>query len=217
MPTPFPHHGSGGFRYVSRAAGASVVVTGGLVFVGWTIDSPVLKSLIPGMIAMNPGGTALAFLLAGVSLWILAGPVDGRLRAVGIACAIGVVLVASLRLGGYLLGWDGGPDRLLFADKLAREASSSGYPNRMAPNTAAAMLLVGLSLIGIATRSRLGTLSAQLMALLTALISLLAIIGYAYSALALIGIVEFIPMALNTAIALAVMSAGILCARLIAA
>ena len=64
------------------------------------------------------------------------------------ACAVGVVLLASLRLGGYLLDWDGGPDRLLFADKLDREALSTGHPNRMAPNTAAAMLLVGLALIG---------------------------------------------------------------------
>ena len=127
-------------------------------------------------------GTALAFLLAGVSLWILAGPVDGRVRAVGFACAIGVVLAASLRLGGYLLGWDGGPDRLLFADKLGREAPSSGHPNRMAPNTAAAMLLVGLALIGIGRGPDWALLSAQTLALMTALISLLAIVGYAYSA-----------------------------------
>ena len=49
------------------------------------------------------------------------------------------------------------------------------------------------------TRSRLGILSAQAMALMTALIALLALIGYAYSALDLAGIDEFIPMALNTA------------------
>ena len=82
------------------------------------------------------------------------GPVDGRRRAVAFACAVGVVLLASLRLGGYLLGWDAGPDRFLFADKLAREALSSGHPNRMAPNTAAAMLLVGLSLIAMSVAVR---------------------------------------------------------------
>src|SRR5262249_49994068 len=59
----------------------------------------------------------------------------------------------------------------------------------------------------------IGILSAQIVALMTALIALLAFIGYAYIALALIGIEQFIPMALNSAMALALTSAGILCAH----
>ena len=55
---------------IARAAGAAVILIGGLVLAGWTFDVAVLKSLIPGLTAMNPGGTALAFLLAGVSLWV---------------------------------------------------------------------------------------------------------------------------------------------------
>ena len=45
------------------------------------------------------------------------------------------------------------------------------------------------------------------------LIALLALIGYAYSAISLIGVRQYIPMALNTAIAFAVLSVGILYAR----
>ena len=56
-------------------------------------------------------------------------------------------------------------------------------------------------------------LAAQSLALLTGVIALLGIIGYAYSALALVGIVRYIPMALNTALALALISLGILYAR----
>ena len=48
---------------------------------------------------------------------------------------------------------------------------------------------------------------------MTAIIALLAIVGYAYSSLSLAGIERFIPMALNTALALAVISSGILAAR----
>ena len=83
----------------------------------------------------------------------------------------------------------------------------------MAPNTAAALLLVGLALLLLDARSRRGVLAGQLAALATALIALLAIIGYAYSALPLAGIEQFIPMALNTAVALALISGGILAAR----
>jgi PAS domain S-box-containing protein len=202
-----------GSRYFSRAASAAVILMGGLVLMGWLFDVENLKSIIPGMIAMNPGGTAVAFLLAGVSLWIQSAPASRRLRAVAMACAGAVFLWALFRLGGYLFAWDGGPDQLLFREKLALEERRAGYPNRMAPNTAAALLLVGLALLLLGARSRRGVLAGQFAALATAIIALLAIIGYAYSALPLAGIEQFIPMALNTALALALISGGILFAR----
>jgi hypothetical protein len=128
-----------GYWYFARVASAAVMLMSGLVLLGWAIDHDTLKSVIPGMVAMNPGGTALALLLAALSLWIQTGPAGrrGRLRALGIACAGGVVLLAVLRLGGYWLGSDMGPDRLLFRQKLDLAALRTGHPNRMAPNTAA--------------------------------------------------------------------------------
>ena len=61
---------------------------------------------------------------------------------------------------------------------VSREAgprrSAHGYPNRMAPNTAAALLLVGLALLLLEARSRLGILAGQFAALATAIIALLA-------------------------------------------
>ena len=135
----------------------------------------------------------------------------GALRGPAIACAVAVILLGLLRFGGYLLEWDGGPDGLLFPDKLEREALATGHSNRMAPNTAAAMLLVGLALVLLKSRSRRAVLVAQVLALMTALIALVAFIGYAYSALNLAGIEAYIPMALNTAVAMGLMAAGILC------
>ena len=202
-----------GPRSFSRAAAAAVIVMGSLVLLGWILDVNTLRSIIPGMTAMNPGGTAVAFLLAGVSLWIQSAPASRRRRTVALTCAGAVVLLALLRLGGYLLDWDGGPDQLLFRDKLALEERRVGYPNRMAPNTAAALFLVGLALLFSDVRSRRGVLAGQIAALATAIIAFLAIIGYAYSALPLAGIDQFIPMALNTALALALISGGILFAR----
>src|SRR5687768_1610717 len=83
----------------ARAAGAALIVMSGLVLVGWTFDSGVLKSVIPGSIAMNPGGSALAFLLAGASLYAQAweGVSSRRRRALGIGCALGVLLIGLAR------------------------------------------------------------------------------------------------------------------------
>jgi PAS domain S-box-containing protein len=204
-----------GFRFLARAAGASVFLIGGLVLAGWAFDLAVLKSLVPGLTAMNPGGTALAFLLAGLSLWAQASPdASPRQRTFAIACAAAVLLIGLARLGGYLAGRDWGPDQVLFPGALGREAVRAGLPNRMSPNTAAAFVLVGLALTLLDARTRRRDFRpAQLLALAAGQIALLALIGYAYSAASLIGVNEFIPMALNTAIAFAILSVGILCAR----
>jgi signal transduction histidine kinase/DNA-binding response OmpR family regulator len=197
----------------ARGAGAALILMSGLVLTGWWLDVEALKSVLPGRVAMNPGGTALCFLLAGVSLVIQSAPAGRRLRTVGMACASAVVMLALLRLGAYVVGWDWGPDRLLFAEKLDLESLRTGHPNRMAPNTALGVLLAGLGLLLLSRKSGRGVLAAQLLAFASAFIALLAMIGYAYSALALAGLEQFIPMALNTALALTLLVAGILCAR----
>ncbi len=120
-----------------------------------------------------------------------------------------MVLLAGVRLLEYGFGWDFGPDRWLFRQRL--EAYDT--PNRMAPNTAICFLLSGLALLLMDVKLRQAFRAGEIFALVSALISLLAIIGYSYSAVTLIGITSFIPMALNTAVAFALLSAGILCAR----
>ncbi len=201
-----------GFRLFACAAGAATILTGAIVLAGWAFDIAVAKSGIPGMVAMNPGGTALAVLLGGMSLCIHVATVSRRLRAVSMACAGVVVLLALCRLGGYCLAWDKGPDQLLFREQLELESLRTGQPNRMAPNTAAALLLVGLALLLLNAKSRRGVLAAQFLALATVLLALLTVVGYAFSALALTRIEQFIPMALNTAIVLGLLGVSVLCA-----
>ena len=92
-------------------------------------------------------------------------------------------------------------------------ANAAGYPNRMAPNTAAALSWLAWPCCSWARGLGAASWPASCAALATAIIALLAIIGYAYSSLSLAGIERFIPMALNTALALALISGGILAAR----
>lgn len=197
----------------SRAAAIAVILIGGLVLVGWACDIALLRSMFPGLTPMNPGGTALAFMFAGMSLWLQTPPdAHPKRRLFGRLCAACVLAIALVRVSGYLLGWPDGPDQWLFYDELSLEALRSGYLNEMAPNTAAGFVLIGLALLLLEVKIR-GIWLAQCLAIACGLIGLLTIFGYAYGALSLAGVKTFIPMALNTAIAFTLISTGLLFAR----
>ena len=99
-------------RSVSQGASAMVIVVGCLVLIGWTLSSETLKSVFAGLSAMNPTTTAIAFILAGVSLWLLrAEQADQRRLCIAQGCALAVALVSSLLklvevLGSLYLGID---------------------------------------------------------------------------------------------------------------
>jgi hypothetical protein len=185
------------FKRVSDLASLLVVALGVSVLLGWTLGSQRLKSVSSDWVAMNPGGTAVAFIAAGASLWLLRNePVSPARRRAGNVCAALVMLWATLRLIGYLLESDFGPDRWLFSTQL----EGGKFSNRMAPNTAFNFLLIGIALCWLDVRLLNRCWPAELLALIVALISLVPIIGYAYSAATLASIKSYIPMAIHTAI-----------------
>jgi signal transduction histidine kinase/CheY-like chemotaxis protein len=195
-----------------QAAALGVIIISVLVLIGWTFDIETLTSVVPGLPAMNPGGTALAFLLAGGALACLISA-SPRWRRIGMIFAAGVLSLAVIRIAGIVLQWDGGPDQWLFREKLAREIHTIGLPNRMAPNTAGAFALTALALLFLDVRLGRRFWPAQGLAITVGLIGLLAVMGYSYSSLMLTGGGDFTPMALNTALAFGLLSAGILSAR----
>ena len=196
-------------RGVSRFAGAFLILLSTLVLTGWTLDIEPLKAVLPGMVAMNPGGTAVSFLLAGISLLLLQSAQKTPRYRWGQALAAAVMVIAVLRLGNYFFGADIGVDRLLFPRKLAE------YPivNRMAPNTAANLFVLCLALVLLDVETRRGRRPAELLALGGVLLALLPVIGYAYGEMSLVGVSRFIPMALNTAVGFVLLGIGVLCAR----
>ena len=197
------------FLFLAKATSVVVALLSVLVLIGWALEVETLKSVIPGMVAMNPGGTAVSFFLGATALWLLLKPSSAWSRGWARALAACVVAIGAIRLAGYAIGWDNGPDSWLFRQQLDRYTP----PNRMAPNTAGCFVLCGLALLFRDVKFRRKILPAEILALASTLIALLAIIGYSYSAVGLIGIRSFIPMALNTAVAFALLSVGILHSR----
>lgn len=200
------------FRRFSFRASAVVMLLAGFVVLGWWKDIAALKSVVPGMVSMNPL-TAIAFMLGGASLATVSSQTDRkRARMAGHGLALLVTAIGVTRLLDYLFQWNLGFDESLFRADLERD-EHLGLPNRMAPNTALCFMLSGIALAFLDHPVVRRFHIAETLTLVSAVIAVQAIIGYAYSTHELYRVASFIPMALNTAVAFALLCAGILCAR----
>ena len=125
---------------LARATSIFALARGGLVLLGWQLDLPILRSTLPGRVAMNPM-TALTFMLAAGSLWLQVEPFADRRKLwwAGRAAASLVLLVGLITLVGYVVGQNPGLDQLLFQGRLEG--------NRIAPNTGLSFLLLGATLL----------------------------------------------------------------------
>ena len=188
-----------------------MTIVGCLVLVGWAFDLAALKSVLPGLATMK-ANTALGFILAGVSLWLLGTEqANQRTRCIAQACAGIVALLGLLTLSEYLFGWDLGIDQLLIRDLQTDPEASK--PGRMAPATALNFLMLGAALLLLDVETRHGHRLSEALTLLTVITSLLASIGYSYNAESLYGVHLYSSMALHTALTFIALSIGVLFAR----
>jgi len=167
---------------------------------------------------------AVCFILSGVSLWLSQGGVGGENTPITSSspsspsspsllsrvCATTVLVIAALTLSQDLFGWNLGIDELLLRD--SPNALMTSHPGRMGLNTAVNFLLIGraLELVG-EPKTRRSYWYAQIFALIAALMSLQAIIGYVYGVDILYGFPPYsTSMALHTALAFTVLCVGVL-------
>jgi signal transduction histidine kinase/CheY-like chemotaxis protein len=183
---------------------------GCLVLIGWALRIDVLKSVVPGLVAMNPV-TALTFIPLGAALWLSAPPGAGWRRGAARACGGVVAVVGLIKLCDFALGWNTGIDRILFRDQL--ETIVAGRPNRMAPNTALILLLLGAATLLGDGRTRGGYQPARPLVMAAFGGSALPVFGYIYGVRSFYGVGSFIPMAVHTALTLLVASVGFLFAN----
>jgi PAS domain S-box-containing protein len=199
-------------RFV-RATGASAAAVATLVLTGWAAGIEILKTGLPGATTMQPS-TALCFALLGMALWGLARePVAEDLGTASLAPRVlgGVVAaIAAVTLLQYATGADAGIDRLLFGNALD---DRNPHPGRMAPATAAAFLLLGLAVTWLDARTDTLRRLAQPLAVVSALIGYMGLLGYLYGVPALYRLAPFAAMAPHTSILIPVLALGLLWAR----
>ncbi len=193
-----------------RAAGAIGLLLGLAALVGWHFDIAVLRSVIPGRSTMNPT-TAVALILLGSALWLArAAEATPRTRTLARLAAGSVALLSLTTLLGYALGRDLGIHQLLLIDRWA--ASDAGSVTRVAAPTALNLLLISSAALLMDVRTRIGRPLAHACALAAAAVGLVALTGHAFGASFQSGLPVLRPMALNTAMAMTVLCAGLIAA-----
>jgi len=181
----------------SRRASVVIIAIGGLDWLGWLFKVEILKSGAPHLVAMDPL-TAGLFILCGIALF-RASEERKSFDIVALVCAAVVTLGGTMKILECVFGLN-----LRFGEPLFRGEGM---------NTALSFIFCGAALLLLNVETKRGFRPAQVLIILVGLISLLALIGYAYRVLALYSIGSRIPMALNSAIAFELFSLTALSVR----
>jgi diguanylate cyclase (GGDEF)-like protein len=192
---------------LSQTTSIVVILIGCVVIVGWIKDITVLKSVLPGWVAMK-ANTAICLILEGMSLWLWHWRAAiSVIRRAAQVCAALVVVVGLLTLIQYVFNLDLGIDQIFFQasiDPLGDEA-----PGRMAVHTAVIFVLLGSSLL-LLSLAHPKYFVAQLLAIVAFFISGMGLLGYIYGNAYLYKFGSLTSIAVHTAVAFVLLICGIL-------
>lgn len=203
------------FKSLSKGAAFVGILVGVLVLAGWWFDAVSLKGVFNNLVTMKPN-TALCFILCGAALWLLH---DAETLAastwkkrVAQIMAVVVSLTGLLTLVEFIFGLNFGIDTLLF--NAATTAEAIKFPGRMSAATACNFLFLGVALLSLSEERRKGLLRlSQWFAILPAIVSIVAFIGYAYDVESFYKVYPLTSIALHSTLTFFVVALGILLAR----
>jgi PAS domain S-box-containing protein len=204
------------YGFISSVAGLIVVAVGVLVIIGWLLGIRVLASVIPDYATIKVN-TAVCFVLAGLSLWLLRHPsvqtvgFHPHLGRMGQICALLVGFVGLVTIGEYCLRLNLGIDEALLRDTWTDIRISP--PGRMSIATAFEFFALGSSLLFLGRKRVDDIIASQILALSVLVAAVFACVGYFYGDHGSHAISIYTTMAVHTACILVVLSLGILFAR----
>jgi two-component system sensor histidine kinase/response regulator len=193
-----------GGRLVSKAAASLALLMGAVALLGWWLDLPVLRSLIPGAVEMK-ANTAACLVAAGAALrWRMGPPARWR-TAVILGLALGVVALGAATLAEYAWDTTFGVDQILALDTGAHDVIAG----RMSPFTALALALIGSSL-ALLGRSGAARWVVSGGSTLVVLIGAAAVLGYLWGAAEIATNSRLLAVAPNTALVILCLGFGLL-------
>jgi signal transduction histidine kinase/CheY-like chemotaxis protein len=197
------HSDARAFRYAApRIAGVATALVGALVLLGWALDWPLLRSLLPGAVQMK-ANTAVALCLSGCALCLLDGLVP-RARPAQVLALL-VLAIGGATMFEYAFAVNFGIDELFFADNAIAYNPIRG---RMSPYSAIAFINVGLAIGALPIRP-LRPVSV-LAAIVAGAIGAVSLLGYLWNASEIVTDRFLPPVAANTAVAFLLLCAGLL-------
>ncbi|MEO8637334.1 MAG: ATP-binding protein [Candidatus Taylorbacteria bacterium] len=182
-------------KSASRIFAVIPIVIGVFVLVGWAFDNAILKSVLPGLVAMK-ANTAVVFILIGLALFLL-NKKNGEKSSASRILLYTTLILSLLTLLEYLLHANFGIDQLLFTEPSG--TIGTVYPGRMAPITTIIFSLLAIAILIGESGKNVG--KSQLLILGALLLSTMSAIGYAYGSQPLYEIVGLTQIALHTAVA----------------
>ena len=188
-----------------------VILIGSFVLIGWQFDMVILKSMIPGLVAMNPVTASCLILISGAFLFKKFGS-GKNIMLLGNLFALLVLFVGIHKMTDFIYDFNVKPDLLFYSDKI-KLTLINGKPNFMAPNTAVCLILSALCLLLWNVETKARRVPMQFFALLIAFMGLLSILGYIYQVKTFYEVPLFIPMALHTALCFFLISIAFLFAH----
>jgi len=189
--------------WVRLAAGVCIAI--GLTdLLGWIIDVPLLRTILPGSVAMK-ANTGIAMAFCGTALLVTARNSSMSVRRVAQAMAAVAALFALCTLAEYLFAWDLGIDEWLVHDSVN---AYNLFRGRMSPISAATLAAVGLALAATPYSRLHGATRWAGVAGIT--IGSSSLLGYAWNATEIVTDQWVPPVALNTAACFALLGGGIL-------
>lgn len=162
---------------IKRACVLVVIVIAGVTLLAWFI--PVLGSLLPSGWRMMAALSALGILLSALSLEFSESRYSVRSNRLSQLLAILVALLGAAVLTEYALHASAGLERFVPFDP----HSASPWPDRPAPQTAAGLVLMGITAALIRVRTRIAVRIADLFAMCLGLLVLVLLSGEIFGAL----------------------------------
>lgn len=201
------------FRKLAQLCGALVAIVGVLALFGWWRHVYFFISIARGWPVMLPN-SAFMFVASGSAAVLLAPELQrARRRRLGQLLAALVVSLSALTLIEYMSGWDLKVDGLLFHDL---PASWSAFPGRPSPQTNLSFCMSASALLLLNQRSKTGHRASEYLALGSAALALLALLGYIHEAHPFYGLTPLLMhtgMAAHTAVTLLLLNLAVLFAR----
>lgn len=163
------------FKYI-RALSIVIFSIAALVMVGWFLDIPVLKSIMPNYVSMK-FNTALCFMLMSISLILESLKKQKLLTNI---INIFVIVLCIVTYSQEVFNYNIGIDQLVITDRDAI-SDKSPFPGRMSPITAILFTTIASGFI-LRKYARKYVLAIQYAFHLVTLMSIIALIGYLYNA-----------------------------------